>query len=78
MSYLGNSKMSTSDAAISKSLDISVDANFDYMFKIMLVGDAAVGKTAFLSRYCDDTFITNPIATVGIDFRAVNLVRFVI
>ncbi len=57
-------------------LDVSVEPSFDYMFKIILVGDSGVGKTAFLSRYCDDTFINNSVSTVGIDFRVVNVVRY--
>ena len=72
--------MSTEVSVISKSegkLDISVGPSFDYMFKIILVGDSGVGKTAFLSRYCDSTFINNPVSTVGIDFRVVNLVKLV-
>ena len=57
-------------------LEISVGPNFDYMFKIILVGDSAVGKTAFLSRYCDNTFINNPVSTIGIDFRVINVPRY--
>ena len=30
------------------------DQNFDYMFKILIIGNSSVGKTSFLFRYCDD------------------------
>lgn len=41
---------------------------FDYQVKLLLIGDAGVGKTCVLLRYTNDSF--NPIvnATIGIDF----------
>ena len=56
-------------------LDSSLEPNFDYVFKIIVIGDAGVGKTAFLSRYCDNVFTTNSVPTIGIDFRVINFVR---
>lgn len=36
----------------------------------MLLGDSGVGKTCFLVRFKDDTFLCGSfIATVGIDYR---------
>uniref|UniRef100_A0A183CL92 small monomeric GTPase n=1 Tax=Globodera pallida TaxID=36090 RepID=A0A183CL92_GLOPA len=32
------------------------DQNFDYMFKLLIIGNSSVGKTSFLFRYCDDSF----------------------
>lgn len=60
----------------SVGLDSSVGLNFDYMFKIILVGDAGVGKTAFISQYCDRTFTSTSVSTIGIDFRVVSLERY--
>jgi len=34
----------------------SGDQNFDYMFKLLIIGNSSVGKTSFLFRYCDDSF----------------------
>lgn len=43
---------------------------FDTSFKVMLVGDSAVGKTCLLIRYKDGAFLSGVfITTVGIDFR---------
>jgi small GTP-binding protein len=43
--------------------------NYDYIFKILLLGDSSVGKTCFLLRYSDDTFTENHISTIGLDYR---------
>ncbi|XP_076844799.1 ras-related protein Rab-37 isoform X3 [Brachyhypopomus gauderio] len=48
----------------------SVNEYFDISFKVMLLGDSAVGKTCILVRFKDGAFLGgNFIATVGIDFR---------
>ncbi|XP_004438812.1 PREDICTED: EF-hand calcium-binding domain-containing protein 4B [Ceratotherium simum simum] len=41
----------------------------DRLFKIVFVGDSAVGKTSFLRRFCEDRFSPGMAATVGIDYR---------
>lgn len=43
--------------------------NYDYIYKVLLLGDSAVGKTCFLLRYADDTFNDNHISTIGLDYR---------
>ena len=57
------------------SFDTPADTNFDYMYKILIVGNSGVGKTAFLMRYCDDTFSPSFVATVGIDFKVKTMYR---
>jgi len=42
---------------------------FDHLFKLVLIGDASVGKTSLLLRFADDSFEDNYISTVGVDFR---------
>uniref|UniRef100_A0AAR2KFN0 EF-hand domain-containing protein n=1 Tax=Pygocentrus nattereri TaxID=42514 RepID=A0AAR2KFN0_PYGNA len=39
------------------------------LFKVVLVGNSSVGKTAFLRRFCDGRFHSATAATVGIDYR---------
>ncbi len=42
---------------------------YDYLFKILFVGNSGVGKTSILLRYTDDIFISSFISTIGIDFK---------
>ena len=43
---------------------------FDYTFKILLIGESGVGKTAILERYCDNVFNDSLLSTVGVDFKS--------
>jgi len=44
------------------------DEDYDYLYKIVLVGDAAVGKTHLLSRYVKGTLPKSPTSTIGVEF----------
>jgi len=44
-------------------------SRFDYIFKIVLVGDSDVGKSCILLRYVDDQFDQSYVSTIGVDFR---------
>lgn len=49
-------------------------APYDYLIKIILVGDTGVGKTSFLLRFTEQLFDdASHIATIGIDFKIKNL-----
>jgi len=39
------------------------------LYKILLLGDSTVGKTCFLLRYMDDSFLDLHMATIGLDYR---------
>ncbi|KFO20225.1 EF-hand calcium-binding domain-containing protein 4B [Fukomys damarensis] len=47
----------------------SLPSTPDRLFKIVFVGNSAVGKTSFLRRLCEDHFSPGVAATVGIDYR---------
>jgi len=49
------------------------DIGHKYLFRICLLGDAGVGKTSILTRFCDNTFKENYNNTIGVDFRVVTL-----
>ena len=46
--------------------------NYDMIFKIVLIGDASVGKTNILSKYLYDEFDPNSKSTVGVEFATKN------
>ncbi|XP_041854411.1 ras-related protein Rab-27B-like [Melanotaenia boesemani] len=46
-----------------------VDWDYDYLIKLLALGDSGVGKTTFLYRYTDNKFNRKFTTTVGIDFR---------
>ncbi|XP_009602059.1 ras-related protein RABE1c-like [Nicotiana tabacum] len=44
-------------------------ADYDYLVKLLLIGDSGVGKSCLISRFSDGSFTTNYISTIGIDFK---------
>lgn len=42
---------------------------YDFLFKLLLIGDSGVGKTCILCRFADDSFSQSFISTIGIDFK---------
>ncbi len=42
--------------------------NYDYTFKIMMLGDASVGKTSLTMRYISGFFMEDLKLTIGVDF----------
>lgn len=54
-------------AAIQQAVnDINLD---DICFKIVLIGDSGVGKSAVTFRFCDDIFFEEGVPTLGVDFK---------
>lgn len=46
-----------------------MEKNYDYLFKILLIGDSGVGKSCILTRFSDDMFAESFISTIGVDFK---------
>lgn len=42
---------------------------YDHLFKILMIGDAGVGKSSMLLRFTDDSFDTHIQSTIGVDFK---------
>ncbi|CAB1319519.1 unnamed protein product [Coregonus sp. 'balchen'] len=47
----------------------TTDWDYDYLIKLLSLGDSGVGKTTFLYRYTDNKFNQKFTTTLGIDFR---------
>uniref|UniRef100_A0ABI7Y113 small monomeric GTPase n=17 Tax=Boreoeutheria TaxID=1437010 RepID=A0ABI7Y113_FELCA len=58
----------TEDTMPAESITMT-DGDYDYLIKLLALGDSGVGKTTFLYRYTDNKFNPKFITTVGIDFR---------
>jgi|TARA_B110000037_G_C16971997_1_gene445430 Rab family protein len=46
---------------------------YNYLFRILIVGDATVGKTSICNRISNNTFTPYSPATIGVDFNVFNL-----
>lgn len=50
-----------------------VDHDYDYLFKIVLIGDSGVGKSNILSRYTRNEFCLESKSTIGVEFATKTL-----
>mgnify|MGYP004709714105 FL=1 len=44
-------------------------SDFDYLFKLLLIGDSGVGKSCLLLRFADNSYNSDYISTIGVDFK---------
>ena len=47
---------------------------YDYSIRIILIGDCAVGKTAFSKKLMNDTFSSKYDATIGVDYSSKTII----
>ncbi|XP_004492211.1 ras-related protein RABA5b [Cicer arietinum] len=50
-------------------MDENGEGGEEYLFKIVLIGDSAVGKSNLLSRFARNEFDSNSKATIGVEFQ---------
>uniref|UniRef100_A0A0A9DVF4 Uncharacterized protein n=1 Tax=Arundo donax TaxID=35708 RepID=A0A0A9DVF4_ARUDO len=46
-----------------------MNPEYDYLFKLLLIGDSGVGKSCLLLRFADDSYLDSYISTIGVDFK---------
>lgn len=49
------------------------ESNYDYIYKILLVGESGCGKSCLIIRYADNQFNDRHISTIGVDFKIKNI-----
>lgn len=60
-------------------MSYKVDHEYDYLFKIVLIGDSGVGKSNILSRFTRNEFCLESKSTIGVEFATKTLqVRFIL
>jgi len=43
--------------------------DYDYLLKLLIIGNSGVGKSCLLFRFADDLYTENYITTIGVDFK---------
>ncbi len=52
---------------------MNINSDFDFLIKIVLLGDSSVGKTNLVLRFTLNTFSINTATTIGYDYKAKNI-----
>jgi len=48
---------------------MGMNPEYDYLFKLLLIGDSGVGKSCLLLRFADDCYMESYISTIGVEFK---------
>jgi small GTP-binding protein len=49
--------------------ELNYGKQYDYLFKVSLIGDSGCGKTSIIIRFTDGVFQDNTYSTIGVDFK---------
>lgn len=48
-------------------------SGYDRLFKIILIGQSATGKTSIVNRFVDEKFDDDGLTTIGMDLKSITL-----
>lgn len=66
-------KMDAESVKINRRLSGNITTNYNYLFKIALIGDSGIGKSSILIRFTENNFKDDTSSTIGVDFKIVSV-----
>ena len=55
---------------------MSQNKDYNYLFKLVLIGNSGVGKSSLLFRYSENKWEEKFILTIGVDFVSIILIFY--
>jgi len=69
-SYAAGREIPGAGFALAEKVTFQMAASgYDFMFKLLIVGESGAGKTCMLLRFADDMFEEDFVSTIGVDFK---------
>ena len=53
--------------------DSNLGQSYDYLFKILLVGNSGTGKSSIVEQFTEKTFHSGFVSTIGVDFKIMTI-----